>query len=186
MIDPSHQDLRTLWQGQDRETDPMTLEQIHALVGKYDRRTRLSAALLAVMLVFAGFATGARLIGAHDTLDRVGVALYVLGMIVSAALIARMNFPRRDPAESAGAFLKRRLQRRLATARGGWVPILLPILPAAAVIAFWTIEHNRGPAWAPWPPLALFAVVVLFVMVRTRRQARRLEADLKELDRLMR
>ena len=186
MTNPSSPDLKSLWQSQETETDPMTLEQIHALVGKYDRKTRTAAVGLAVVLLVSGFLAGQAWLIRSDPLGRTGAVLYLLGMMGACALIARMNFPKRDPAESAADFLRRRLKRQLATVRGGWVLILLPIAPAIAVVGFWIYEHNRGATWERFlPVLGLAAMWLIFMIARTRRAAPKLKADLDELDRLM-
>jgi hypothetical protein len=190
MTDPSEQDLKALWMGQETETDPMTLEQIHALVGKYDRKTRMAGMIIAPSLVVTG-ALGALAWQTHpDPLGRAGAVLYLLGVTASFLLIARMNFPQRDPAESSGAFLRRRLQRQLAAARGGWLLMLLPVVPAMIVIGLWIFRQppaaSHGPVWAKYLPLVVLAGAWAAVAFNNlRRQTPRIKADLEELDRLM-
>ena len=186
MTDPSDQDLKALWKGQETETDPMTLEQIHALTRKYDRKMRIGLWVLPFGLVATGVLGAQAWMTRPDPLGRLGAVLYLLGMMASFALIARVAFAWRDPAEPAGAYLRRRLERQLANLKGGWVLAMLPIVPGMVVIYLWILEHNHGPAWQPWPPLVVMAAVVGFVMIRARRGARRIKADLEELDRLMR
>ena len=56
--DPSDQVLKTLWQAQEEETDPMTLEQIHAMVDKFDRRTRRAIMAFPLAIAFSTLLIG--------------------------------------------------------------------------------------------------------------------------------
>jgi len=190
MTDPSSPDLKTLWKAQQTETDPMTLEQIHALVGKYDRKMRRTAVAFGVILSVAGALGTVQWMTHSDLLGRTGAVLYVLGMLGACALLARYNFPRRDPAEPASSYLRRRLERQLANLRGGWAVALLPLVPFMIEIVVWMALRghatSRGPAWTRYLPLAVLAAVwVVVMLLQIRRQTPRIKADLDELDRLM-
>ena len=192
MTDPSDQDLKALWAGQEMEADPMTLEQIHGLVRKYDRKMRIALWLILVILLTAGILGGQVWLTHPDPLGRAGAALYLVGMFVSCALIGRVVLAWRDPAEPAGAYLRRRLQRQLANLRGGWVVTLLPIVPGMVVSNLWIFEHrgapqhHPAPLWIRYLPLVALAAVWLFCFAFiARRSLRTVKADLDELDRLM-
>lgn len=185
MTDPAGPDLKSLWQAQDQETDPMTLEQIHALVGSYDRKTRRSAMVAPLATAFSALILGMSWMRAPETDVRIALALCFIGLVVCCMLALRLLLPHRDPAESAGAFLKRRLQFQIRKARGGWLWLLTPLVPglvACFVVAF---KASSKVAWAPVPLLVVVVAGLAFVTLRTRYQARKLEADLNELDRLM-
>ena len=116
-------DPRTLWREQEQETDAVTLDQIHALVSRYDRKMRFFPLIVAVSLVIVGLIGGHQWAGAHDTLDRVLAVLFILGEAGAFIVGYRMAFPRRDPSERFGAYLRRRLQLKLAHlpgADGSW------------------------------------------------------------------
>ena len=182
---PADQDLKALWQGQDQETDPMTLEQIHALVGKYDRKARKAVIVIPLAIAATSVLVGVLWMQSAEVDVRIALALVFAGTLVTYLTAMGMAFPQRDPAESAGAFLRRRLQTQLRKARGGWLLFLAPLVPglvACFVVAF---RRSHLVIWAPMPLVAVVAPGLLYVMVRTRSQARAFRADLDELDRLM-
>ena len=185
MTEPSSPDLKTLWQAQEQETDPMTLDQIHALVGKYDRITRRVLWVTPLGIAASSVICGALLVRSPDVDVRIALALVFAGTIVTYLMAMRIAFPQRDPAESAGAFLKRRLQAQLRKARGGWLLLLAPLVPgmvACFVVAF---RRSHEVVWAPIPLLAVLAPGLAYVVLRTRSQGRKIKTDLDELDRLM-
>jgi hypothetical protein len=174
-------DPKSLWQDQEREADPVTLEQIHALVRRYDSRIRWSGVTLALGLVAVGAAVSAAWTRAHDPVTTVLVSG---GELTTFYLIFRLVFPVRDPAEPAGAYLRRRLQLRLRHLQGGWVWALLPLLPAILWRVYVVSRHTQSlPA-----RLAQFAIVglaLIFMAIRTRLRARKVKAQLDELDGLL-
>jgi hypothetical protein len=183
--DPPDQHPKNLWQSQETEADPMTLEQIHALVGKYDKRARRSLTAGAIAIGFAAFLIGTSWIRDPDTSARIALGLYLVGSTVSLILVVRALFPQRDPAESAGAYLRRRLERRLRHLQGGWMLMCAPLLPAVIAMFIVAFLHNHGPAWAPAVPVALVLFGLAVVLPVSSIRARGIKADLDELDRLM-
>jgi hypothetical protein len=188
VADPSGPDPKTLWREQEQETDPVTLDQIHAMMRHYDRKVRFVPLMIAAFLVIVGLLGGNLWARAHDAVDRVSAILFILGEAAAFILGYRVAFPRRDPAESAGAYLRRRLQLKLANARGGWVVILVPVLPFFVLTAYRGIRH---PPQGPFlPRIALFAVLLavwlVVFLVRRRKAELDSKVQLEELETLIR
>ena len=122
-------DPKALWKGLDEEAEAMTLDRIHALVRRYDRRVGFSVAAMAALLLIVGLLGGQALAKAHDTVMRAWGILFIAGEVSVCALAYRVAFPQRDPAEPAGAYLRRRLQIRLDYARGKWLLMIAPLAP---------------------------------------------------------
>ena len=163
----------------------MTPEQIHALVGKYDRKTRKALWVTPLAIAASSALVGTLWMRSPEVDVRIALALVFAGTLVTYMMAMRMAFPLRDAAETAGAFLRRRLQAQLRKASGGWLILLAPLVPglvACFVVAF---RRSHEVIWAPLPLVAVIAPGLLYVMLRTRSQAHKLRADLDELDRLM-
>src|SRR5580658_59850 len=156
------QDPKALWQHQELETDPVTLEHVHSLARKLDRKMRFTPAVMALGLVFVGFLTGELWTGAHDSLHRVSAILFVVGQLGCYILIYRIVFPSRDPAAPLSAHLRHRLQRILIYRQGGWAVVLLPLLPFLLVGGYEALEGGHGPLWLKIAPLVLFGAVLVF------------------------
>lgn len=184
------QDPKALWKELDPETDPVTLEQIHALAARFDRKARLALLLIPAALICVAFIGGQEWQMNPDPLARTTVALQIAGMLLSGWLMSRVVFPSRDPSEPAGAYLRRRLQRSLVNVRGGWLITAIPLLPAA-MLGFYVAyvrAHpgpHAGPAWVRFAPAALFIAVLVLVLVRTRTGEREIKAQLDEVERLL-
>ncbi|MGZ3371044.1 MAG: hypothetical protein ACXWK1_19010, partial [Caulobacteraceae bacterium] len=142
--DFSSPDPKALWQDQERETDPITLDQIHAMVRRYDRRTQRTVMVFPVLLVVVGFFGGELWIKAHEVWGRVMAVAFILGETSTCFLVWRMLYPARDAAEPAGAYLRRRLLRRLAYLMGRWIFAVLPRVPAIALSKYLTFTPGRG------------------------------------------
>lgn len=182
-VDPTAGDLKTLWQDQERELDPMTLDQIHTLVRRNDRRMQRSGLMLAVTLLLVG-AVG--MLGWIKNHDPVLTVLFVGGELTACFLMYRIAFPARDPAEAAGAYLRRRLQGRLDHLQGRWVFALAPLLPVIAWTGYVLSQHHETPLARRLTPFVLLVVTIVFVAFRTRSRARKVKAELDELDSLLR
>ena len=168
----------------------MTLDQIHDLARRYDRKVRFVPLMIGVSLVIVGLLGGVLWAQTPDTLGRVSAALFILGEATCFILGYRMAFPRRDPAESAGTYLRRRLQLKLANARGGWIVMLAPLLPFVLVSIYRVAQHRpaqHGPLLLRFAPVAVLAALWLVVfLIQRGRAARDSKAQLAELDALMR
>jgi hypothetical protein len=183
--EPPPRDIETLWRDQTPESDPVTLEQIHLLARKVDHRSRR-------LLVFAtgGLAVNAFIYGQlwqmfHDALTRTGLALTLAGVLMCGYLGFSAHFRQRDPAQTAGAYLRLQLQSSLRRARGGWLVSLAALLPGLAILEVATLRNFHGPLWALLFPQILLVLMVAFVIVSSRRAARRLEQELARLDQLL-
>jgi len=183
--DPQGQDPKTLWQDQEPETDPVTLEQIHKLSRRLDRKTRFTPAILALGLLFVGLVIGRVWVVAHDPLSRAVSILTVVGVFACYFTVYRMQFPYRDPAEPAGAYLRRRVERELAFSRGGWtLAILLPILPAL-LISCYIVFSRPAPLWLKVFPFVIVGLVMVFVAIVFTINAPKIKSRLQELDDLL-
>jgi hypothetical protein len=176
---------KALWQDQEPETDPVTLDHIHDLARKMDRKARFTPALIAVSLVITGLLTGRLWTIARDGPQHVAAILFVAGEMGCFLVIYRSIFPSRDPAMPAGAFLRHRLKRTLYYLRGGWALALLPILPFVLVEAYNIFGNGHGPPWAKLAPFVIFAALAVVVALRARIGAREARAELQDLDALL-
>ena len=184
--DSSGPDLKTLWLDQEQETDPVTLEQIHALIRKYDRRTRRTILLFPLALLIIGLAAGRRWTSVHDPLDQTLVVASVLGVAAACFITWRTVYPTRDPAEPGGAYLRRRLQRRLTHLKGGWMIALLPLVPTIVLSEYLAFTHAQGSLWVRGLGILPLVAIAAVVPIRTWAGARKVKAELDELDGLMR
>jgi hypothetical protein len=175
-------DPKSLWQDQAPDADPVTLEQIHALVRRYDHRARRMGVILAVMLVAIGGLGALGWVHRHDPITAV---LFVGGELTACYMVWRLTFPTRDPAEPAVAYLRRRMQLKLAHAQGGWVWATLPLLPVILRVGYLTVQRHQASLSAQLAPFVVLAAGVALAAVRTRRRAREIRADLLALDALL-
>jgi len=183
--EPSLPDIETLWRDQTLESDPMTLEDVHELVRKFDLKARRELVIVGLSLTAAAFIYGQVWQAFHDPLTRAGVALTLAGMLACGYLSYAALHPKRDLAEAAGPYLRRRLQGALRQARGGWLLSLAALLPGIAVLEASTLRRAHGPMWAMLLPQVIMLLAIAFIVVNARRGARRLEQELGQLDRLL-
>ena len=179
-------DPKALWRDQAQETDPVTLDQIHAMVRRYDRRTQRAVMVFPVLLVIVGFFGGEAWIKARDALGHALAVAFVLGEASACFIMWRTLYPARDAAEPAGAYLRRRLLRRLGYLRGGWMLAVLPLIPAVVLGQYFRFTYVHGPWLTRAWPLILFVAVLAFALARFRTRARKLQAELDELEGLIR
>ena len=180
--DLSGPDPKSLWQDQEPEPDPMTLDQIHALVRRYDRKAQRLAAAIAVILVVVGGVTAFLWTRSHDPV----MAVLLLGGESATLFWAwRLNFPDRDPAEPAGAYLRRRLQLKVAHLQGRWLWVVAPLLPVMLWMAHVMYERHQAPVMTRLAPFIFIVVGFALVAVRSGQRARKVKADLEDLNRLL-
>jgi hypothetical protein len=180
--DLSGPDPKSLWQDQEPEADPMTLEQIHALVRRYDRKARRLAVGVAVLVVLVVAVTVYLWTRSHDPV----MAVLLLGGELATCLWAwRLNFPHRDRAEPAGAYLRRRLQLKVAHLQGRWLWVVLPLLPVILWMGHVMYERHDAPVMTRLAPFIFVVVGFALVAVRSRQRARSIKADLDELNGLL-
>jgi len=178
-------DPKSLWKDQEQEAESMTLERIHFLVRRYDGRVRFSIAAMAVILVLVGLLGGQAWIKAHDTVMRVWAILFVFGEVAVCVLAYRIVFPQRDPAEPAGAYLRRRLQIRLGYAEGRWLMVIAPLAPFMLLSVYVDLTRRPGPLGARLASLGVFVAALLIAGLRSRRRIPKLKAQITELDGLL-
>jgi hypothetical protein len=180
--DPSGPDPKSLWQDQEPEADPMTLEQIHALVRRYERKARRLGMAIAVILVLVGAVTVYLWTRSHDPVMAV---LLLGGELVTLLAAWRLNFPSRDPAEPAGAYLRRRLQLKVAHLQGRWLLVVVPLLPVILWMGHVMYERHQAPVMTRLAPFIFIVVGFAIVTVRSRQRARKVKADLDDLNGLL-
>jgi hypothetical protein len=186
MTQPPEDPLKTLWKGQETETRAMSVEAIRARAAAYQTRIRGRYVAMALMLVgetvaFAWFAWTAR-----NAIIRTGDLLFIAAVAWMAWRI-RKRWPSEFPGNLASAralvdFHRAELQRQRF--RFGSVMIsLVPLLVAFAVILMGMGTQEVHPTWAHWWPIvALTALWVVALVWVVRRQQRRWQRELDELD----
>lgn len=183
--DPSGQDPKALWKELDPETDPVTLDQIHALARKFDRAARQMLVIMPLILVFMAFMLGQQWQMFNDTLRRSAVALTALGMLMSGFLVIKATVLPRAPGEPAGLYLRRRLQQTLTIMPRGWPLAALPLLPGMLLWAYVEYTNNRGPLFLTLLPVALVIAALAFVLRQSSASTPKIRAQLGELDELL-
>ncbi len=178
-------DPKTLWQQQEQEIAPVTLDYIHTMSRNLDRKARYKPAIVAVALVAVGVLASLLWRDAHSALQQINVVLFVAGQLGCYFLVYRIAFTARDPAEPAGAYLHRRLARSLSYLGGGVVIALLPLAPFVLVSGYQVLKLGHGPLWPRVLPFVILAGLLAFVFVRASASARRTRAQLRELDDLL-
>jgi len=187
MSPPPDDQLKALWQGQETETKPMTVEAIRARAGAYRNRLRrgyLTASVLwAAETVFFAIAAWQ----ARNGIIRLGDLLMIPAL---AWMIwrTRQRWPTALPETGASAavlidFHRNELIRqrfRLWT----MAITLAPVLLAAGVMAVGMhTQEDDQLTLAHWGPLiALTAVWVVLLAWMVRRQQRKLQREIAELD----
>jgi hypothetical protein len=178
-------DPKALWRDQDRETDSVTLDQIHGMVRRYDQRTRRALLAFPIVLLIVAIVGGETWLKAHDLPGQVMAVAFILGEMATAYIAWRMLYPARDPAEPAGAYLRRRLLRRLGYLRGRWMLAVSPLIPAIVLAQYIRFTHGHGSWLERVAPLLIVVAGVLIILARASRRARRIKAQLDELETLM-
>src|SRR5438045_694393 len=124
---------KALWQGQSPETDPMTLEQIHAIARRMDGKTRLGVVMLMLSAGLIAFLVARAWPAMDDPLRRTGFLLTIAGALFVMWRTFGLILPRRDPAEAGAAFLQRQMRQWMRYNQGGWMLSAAALLPGLAV-----------------------------------------------------
>jgi len=183
--DPSGPDPKSLWMEQDKEPDAVSLEQIHALIRRYDRRARRAVVAIPAILIAAGFVGGQLWIKAHDWIGYALALALVLGEAATFYIVWRMLYQPRDPAEPAGVYLHRKLLRRLDYLKGRWLLAAAPLLPALVLAQYVALAAGHRPLWLGLSPSLMVIACVAFIRLAGRGRQRRVRALIDELEALM-
>jgi hypothetical protein len=183
--DPSGPDPKSLWQDQERETDPVTLDQIHAMVRRWDQRTRRAAVATVVILMFVVLVAAETWNRARDLVGLLYAVTLILGEAATFFLAWKMLYTARDPAEPAGAYLQRRLLLRLKYLNGGWLIAIAPLAPPVILAQYFMLTHNQGPWLQRLAPSLIVIVIVAYVLARVRQRRKQVQSQLDELEGLM-
>ena len=179
-------DPKALWRDQEQESDPVTLDQIHTMVRRYDSRAQRAAVVIPAILLLVGFVGGVTWIRANDLAGHVMAVALVLGEATTFFIVRRMLYLPRDPAEPAGVYLHRRLLRRLAYLKGRWMIAVAPLVPAMVLAQYFVLTHgHRSLLLRASPTLIVIAAIVL-VRLLGRDRTRKVRALIDELEGLMR
>jgi len=182
--------VRNLWQSQNMEHTPMSVEQIRETAQKYRRRIRRRNAVeyvsIAATSVF--FAWTIFLVPLAGM--RVGAALCILGGGYVAYQLHRRAWPRIAPAGLALAncaeFYRGELVRQRDFLRGIWRWYLGPLIPGLAWLAAAAGVANSGHLPHVWRFLAgyaLAAALAFFLIARTNlKAAGKIQKRIEELD----
>ena len=188
---PEEQDnVRNLWQCQEVEHTPMTLEQIREKARNYQRkiqwRNGIEYAAIAATSAFFGWTIyRIPLVGM-----RVGAALCILGGWYVAYQICRRARSRSAPADLALTncmeFHRGELVRQRDFLKGIWRWYLGPLVPGLAwlIVAAGAANPSRLPR--VWPFLAGYALAIALAFVLIARMnlraAGKLQSQIEELD----
>ena len=183
-------DVRTLWQCQNVENTPMTLEQIRETARGYRRKIRLRNAVEYVAIASTSVFFAWTIFLVPNAWMRVGAALYILGGWYVAYQLHRRAGAQTAPAGLALAncmeFYRGELVRQRDFLRAIWRWYLGPFIPGLAwlVVAAGAAHPGRLPR--VWPFLAgcalLIAVGFSLIARMNRKAAGRLQKQIEELD----
>jgi hypothetical protein len=192
MNDESQKDreLKELWQSQKTEGVRMSVAEMQASAGKFQRRIQGRNAreyvASAVMVVFFGF----EFWRAGDLLVRTGFALLIAGLCTLAwQLHVRGSWsplPADAGLSSYVEYKRRELVRQRDALNSVWRWYLGPLVPGMAVLllAFFRANpgHLKHPAFIVVPEAIFFAAVSFVIAKLNSNAARRLQKEIDELD----
>jgi hypothetical protein len=96
-----------------------------------------------------------------------------------------MLFQPRDPAEPAGVYLHRQLNRRLGYLKGLWLMAAAPLLPAIVLAQYLTLVHGHGSLVRRLSPTLIVLACLAFVRLAGRGRTARVKSLIAELEALM-
>jgi len=192
MSDESSQDrrMKQLWQSQPTEGVRMSVEQIQAAAGKFQRRIHwrnlreyVTAVLLVAFFSYEFFRGG-------DLLVRTGFGLMIAGIFYLIWHLLSKGSWRPLPADAGLSscidFQRRQLVQQRDLVSSVWRWYLGPLLPGMAVllVAFWHANpgHVKYPSLVVLPEAIFFAVISVAVAKLNESAARRLQRQIDELD----
>ena len=182
--------VRNLWQSQNVEHTPMTLEQIREAAQKYRRKIRRRNAVEYVAIASTSVFFAWTIFLAPNAWMRAGAALCILGGWYVAYQLHRRAWPRIAPAGLALAncmeFYRGELVRQRDFLRGIWRWYLGPMIPGLAWLTVAVGVANPGHLPHVWRFLggyALAAALLFFLIARMNlKAAGKLQKRIEELD----
>jgi hypothetical protein len=166
----------------------MGLKQVRALLRRYEARRSRSRVVLASLSAGAMALAACLAVATPMSVLRVGQVLLAAGLAISFWQSWRKlaQAPPGDDVAACAAFLRARLVARRDAALGGWLWRVAPLAPGMAVIltglAF--TVHERWPSLAPMMAIIVAWLGMMFLIMR--REQAKTEAELAELDKLVR
>jgi hypothetical protein len=192
MSDESAQDrrIKEVWQSQPTEGVRMSVEQIQAVGGRFQRRIHwrnvreyVAAALVVVFFGWEFWRAG-------DVLVRIGFGSMIVGVFYLIwHLLTKgswQSLPEEAGLSSCIEFQRRQLVQQRDLVSSVWRWYLGPLVPGMAVllVAFWRANpgHLKHPAFIVLPEAVFFAVVLVAIARLNESAARRLQRQIDELD----
>jgi hypothetical protein len=184
-----NKDLKALWRDQDTETQPMSIELIHARA--FQSRVKVRnvieyAACVAVIAIFIGYA-----LFLSGPLIKLGSVMIALGAAFTSLQLHRRGSARDLPpgasAASSLTFHRAELVRqRDAIGSAAWWYIA-PFVPGMAVFMAGLAQAMPGNSLANLAPLGVaIGGYLVFWTLMNRGATRRLRKEIAEIDELMR
>jgi hypothetical protein len=188
---PDTDAVQALWQGQEQESPTMTLQAIRMLVRNDRDHVRNGLLFGLVLIVVEAFAFGRFALTAKNDVMRAGELVVLVGLGWMAwRMWRRASADRRLPDAAATtqtliAFHRAQLARRRVGY--GWMMVTVaPLFVGIAVAAYGGWLLKRGPLANLVPIVALSALWFVAAWFMQRRQARKLQEQIDELDQMAR
>jgi hypothetical protein len=187
---PQDRELKELWQNQKTEGVRMSVAEIQASAGRFQRRIQgrnlreyVAAAAVVVFFAFEFWRAG-------DVLVRAGFALLIAGMCYLAwQLHARGSWsalPRDAGLSTYVEFKRRELERQRDALSSVWRWYLGPLVPGLVVLMIAFGRANPGHLPHMWLAVGVYgaAVAALFIWIGRLNSAaaRKLQKEIDELD----
>ena len=183
-------DPRTIWQTQQVEAKPMTIEQIRTRAHNFRETTRNRNIVEYLAAVYVAGSSGWQAWTAHSQGVRLGFVLLLLGTLTVAYQLRRRASARRIPSQlPAAAYLaayRDELRRQQDALRNVAVWYLGPFLPGLAVILIArTLEHH--PAHWLQALILAAAIVILYggLWMVNRTTASSMQRDIDNVDSML-
>lgn len=185
----SDQDLKALWRTQEMETGPMSIEQIHARAFQTRIQARNVVEYVASALVVVIFGLYAVIF--PDPLMKLGAVMVMVGAgVMGWQLHRRASARTLPPGAAAGAslsFHRAELIRQREALRAAVWWYIAPFVPGMAVFIAGMARVRSDGSLIHLAPLAALLVAYLTAWtLLNRRAARRLQAEIDDIDALMR
>jgi hypothetical protein len=190
MSQPPDDRLKALWQGQETETSAMTLGALRALARNHGGQVRDRFLMLAVLVAVEVVVFGSMALRAPNDMVRLGDGVVLFGL---AFMVWRQSrrWPGRLPeAEASADALIEFHRRELVRQRSSYGDMLLtagPVIAGTLVLVYGLhLAHPERGARTFAPFFGLMAFWFVSAWFLQRRQARRLQAEIDDLDAMRR